>query len=112
MSEHTPGPWRIEKQQDELLHSRMHVIGERPTVSIWAAGKYASGGFYHEIALVADNDFANARLIAAAPELLQMVECLMKPIGALPPEKFPAAVALYAQAMLLIAKARGDAVQP
>ena len=67
----TPGPWRIEYAQDELLHTGCHTIGERPCISIWAP---VDGGFYHEIALVSHDDLANARLIAAAPELLEALE--------------------------------------
>ncbi len=70
----TPGPWRIETPEDELIKFAIHTIGERPTVEIWADGEYAAGGFYRPIALVADNDLANARLIAAAPDLVKALE--------------------------------------
>ena len=70
----TPGPWRIECSQDELLHTGCHTIGERPCISIWAP---VDGGFYHEIALVSHDDLANARLIAAAPELLEALKHLL-----------------------------------
>lgn len=51
MSEHTPGPWRVEKFND---------------TKSWSI--YANGGT-HSLASI--RDAANARLIAAAPELLQ-----------------------------------------
>jgi hypothetical protein len=51
MSEHTPGPWRVEKFND---------------TKSWSI--YANGGT-HSLASI--RDAANARLIAAAPDMLE-----------------------------------------
>ena len=66
---HTPGPWHIECREDDLVRfSSAHTIGGKPNVAIWADGEHAASGFFREIALVAQDDMANAALIAAAPE--------------------------------------------
>lgn len=69
MTDYTPGPWRVEKPEDDLIKWRNHAIGARPTISIWADSTQKE--LYHEIALVADDDLANAELIASAPRLKQ-----------------------------------------
>lgn len=83
-TKHTPGPWRVEKPSDELVAFARHalsygvitgpeaakrVLGEKPSVIVWANSAEGSG-FFTEVALVAKNDEANARLIASAPDLL------------------------------------------
>lgn len=75
----TPGPWRIEKPEDELLRfGPNHMLGARPTISIWSEtdhpDNFTRDNTYHEIALVAHDDKANANLIAASPDLYAALE--------------------------------------
>ncbi|GEM_PF-976347 len=64
---HTPGPWKVERAQ-----------GKRGQLYIWMDGEYWGG---HAIATVHDrvpeSASANARLIAAAPELLEALETIL-----------------------------------
>jgi len=64
MSKHTPGPWKLEKNNCDW--------------TIWGADGCNILGIPHdEIYGHALADSANARLIASAPELLEALETLM-----------------------------------
>ena len=86
----TPGPWRIEKPEDELIafsrHELSHgvfkasaktVLGMKPSVIVWAESGFG-GQFFTEIALVGSDDEANARLIAAAPDLFEALNAFVQ----------------------------------
>lgn len=62
----TPGPWRIEPA----------VPGEASGTHVFAANPGGSAGDFVTIADFVDNE-ANARLIAAAPELLAALKTLL-----------------------------------
>lgn len=101
MSQHTPGPWQI---QGEEIHSAEYVLG-----AVYGIDDYS------EEDTEAD---ANARLIAAAPELLQacqelirayVEEYILREEVGLGDEEMEMAQARAArQARTAIAKARGQ----
>lgn len=83
---HTPGPW----QEWNLFGSR--------TMKNWRVGSKASPGITTPVAVVddsipSDEQVANARLIAASPELLESVAALVNVLERWPgkenPEFFP-----------------------
>lgn len=92
MNKHTPGPWRLEINTAEDCE-----WGDRWPIIV-ADGYEVIGkeGLYGDI----QTDIANARLIAAAPELLDALQGLLRGIFDGPDE---------ANAAMLIAKAR-DAI--
>ena len=72
MSKHTPGPWKA-----RLLPMGVYLIEIRPQETICA------------IASQRENHHANARLIAAAPELLEALKnavCWLTDLNATPEE--------------------------
>lgn len=103
MSNHTPGPWMIQSRDNDLLFD---VVDSR------TESKLIAGPFRHELPTVKGNSetIANARLIAAAPELLEALETIVcwqdvDSIGA----RLTSAQMLT-QARAAIAKAKGEAV--
>jgi len=75
MGEHTPGPW--EAEFGESVHVLDHERGRICTVN-WLRGPHGSFGRRTD----AEGE-ANARLIAAAPEMLRaLIECLSELEGA------------------------------
>ena len=98
MSKHTPGPWKIIRHED-MPNTRW--IGSSDAESfgdgfatVWSVGKH------------------NARLIAAAPELLEALQitydalCISYPLHSTDMDKRGA---IMAQARAAIAKATGEA---
>jgi hypothetical protein len=86
---HTPGPWRVEHPEDELAHMASHTCPELQRITgvsgacvvmsepikIWTVGRECIGArTYTTIAHVPIDEPANARLIAAAPELLRVAK--------------------------------------
>jgi hypothetical protein len=65
---HTPGPWRINDMP--LPHSKIIEIGPCQI-------KVKERGKAYSIKQVSEETQANARLISAAPELLEMVKTLV-----------------------------------
>ena len=63
---HTPGPWRVDRQNTGPLASEWIIAGERPRY-LAEVGDCGSGCAA-----------ANANLIAAAPELLEALEMVMR----------------------------------
>ncbi len=63
MSKHTPGPW--EETYGKKIYANGRVVAEVMTHER-----------EHE-----DEDSANARLIAAAPEMLAAIQCALKDLG-------------------------------
>jgi len=67
MSNHTPGPWTIEKS----TRTDHHIIAGRR----WIAT--ASNHDFHPTQEENERTIANARLIAAAPDLLAALQAIM-----------------------------------
>ncbi len=89
MNQHTPGPWII----DDKAHDK---FGQR----VWVQAEH--GNYICE--LVRDGKFrehANARLIAAAPELLEVCEMLIEADG----DMLEHVIVLAGEA---VAKAKGE----
>jgi hypothetical protein len=73
-AKHTPGPWRLDAYRDSgrpnpgtIVADNPHGEGAEEVASI----NWIAGGFHAE-------QVANARLIAAAPELLEALTALME----------------------------------
>jgi hypothetical protein len=101
IQKHTPGPWRV-----EIDKSAAQVKGF-PVIEADEYTVVGTEGIYGDV----DTDMANARLIAAAPELLSIVERFVAlPSAAWHPERHTAEEAsLMEQARATIAKAtKGD----
>lgn len=98
MSAHTPGPWFIDPDG---------FIGDMPDLAI-----DASGG---QVALACgdsnDETLANARLIAAAPELLEMLSVSLELLRKVDPSGDPESDSLLKETIevgvAIIAKATG-----
>jgi hypothetical protein len=98
---HTPGPW-IEKEWTECLTIFPHKGNEdEPGYPLATVHKDPKHGF------TADRARANARLIAAAPDLLAALENLLNPIEK--GWKVDDMTVRIEEARAAIAKARGDA---
>lgn len=98
MSKHTPGPWRVEPVEDQevLILTQEHG---RIAECFWIGDSQGPR---------LDATLANARLIAAAPELLEALRyCVgrLQDIETL--ESAPLALKYLADARALIAKAEG-----
>lgn len=106
MSKHTPGPWVVdEKWPNTRFPSYMPIsgaIGQPQEHRALANVVTAIGGERYE------EGEANARLIAAAPDLLKALERLVLMVSILPPamDEPGSAIAISRAA---IAKARGEA---
>jgi hypothetical protein len=63
----TPGPWHIEEPQDDDVYRDISIKSGRRTVCrLWQEGRYGSGTNAEQ--------WANARLIAAAPVMLEALQ--------------------------------------
>jgi hypothetical protein len=100
MSEHTPGPWKAKK----WVGTDPYDDPDRPFVMIgnvhWSPNKVDVPAAIEQI--------ANARLIAAAPELLESVEGLADFIALIGSEGDPRQAELITNARAAIAKAKGE----
>lgn len=95
MATHTPGPWANVEGA--------YFINARSAAGVVADIRIAGGR-------ITDEDRANARLIAAAPDLLDMCERLLGFAHHYTHESALAAgEAMLAEAKALIAQAKGDA---
>jgi len=83
----TPGPWRVGKS---IYQSQARVVAEK-------GGRVADVFAYEE-----DQDHANAALIAAAPEMYELLDELDKATTAAEID------ALYTRIPALLKKARGE----
>ena len=70
MSKHTPGPWNVERCTDEWFRETNH--GER-IVSVNKATYFVAA-----VEGYGEESVANARLIAAAPDLLAALQNIMQ----------------------------------
>lgn len=94
-NEHTPGPWKF---------------GHLGTEAFWIGPDYNQtpvAHVDHDMEYARDNSRANARLIAAAPELLEALENLANAASATPGFASPM---FLKDARAAIAKARGSAM--
>lgn len=99
MSGHTPGPWHVVTNTDggtDVVHTRGRAPGES----------------YREVALDIDTE-EDARLIAAAPDLLEALETILKQAATLHggsggPTPRQVANDIEKEAREAIAKATGD----
>ena len=96
MNKHTPGPWRLEwweykGRREPVLTVRTDADAVAQVMGLWRDGADDS-----------DERQANARLIAAAPDLLAALESLLNETNAGTWDCLPADLARAA-----IAKARG-----
>ncbi len=73
MRKHTPGPWEIERYSDGLIQ----IVGDVRIVSD------DEENVTTVVEAVARGDEANARLISAAPELLEALQVCIQQITAL-----------------------------
>lgn len=65
-AKHTPGPWDIDRNNSHLCTiATIHGCKNNDWVEIWSPNKLGQEGISEEV------NEANARLIAAAPELLE-----------------------------------------
>jgi hypothetical protein len=111
MSKHTPGPWAVA----DLPHSIV-VRTESPKKSKFGANRYAAiGGFDRADPDQLAEAMANARLIAAAPELLAALDNLARYADTCElflkethPGKAAALGGRVSKAIAAIAKANGD----
>jgi hypothetical protein len=80
MSAHTPGPWAVAVEDDKsvVVYEAVTLANTDICVMSWN-----------------NNDAANARLIAAAPELLEALKAGLSQLGA---SQYKAAVAAIAKA--------------
>lgn len=71
-SKHTPGPWRLSASSPNIIKQDYTYLGldEESGVLIGSACGNDKSGFYPD----EDEGRANARLISAAPELLEALE--------------------------------------
>lgn len=70
MSGHTPGPWKVEYENND--GARVSAIAS----VAWCPSSAAFGADGSQV-ITADEAEANARLIAAAPDLLAALEAVM-----------------------------------
>ena len=109
--QHTPGPWKIVKRGNQIGLRTLFVTDEQNRQRLFDAGRLGSRN-------ISETDEANARLIAAAPELLEAlkhVQASLIPVKVRQGEsRMDAAIrwgvertAANAQARAAIAKAEG-----
>ena len=92
-TQHTPGPWTVVRKDPEVA-----VYGAKTTFRIVAPDGFKVGaatrkerlanGFIHEVRTLEQAE-ANARLIAAAPELLQAVRNALADLEGIMPQVEP-----------------------
>jgi hypothetical protein len=90
MKQHTPGPWSFEE-----LNGILEIIDETGLGTIAQLLTIESG--------ISEEDIANARLIATAPEMLDALEWAVETADS---EQYEAS--WYASARAAIAKAKGE----
>lgn len=98
MSKHTPGPWFVTGRMTKYVEAR---IGEGLIQEIAGVGPTAADCGYGE------TQEANARLIAAAPDLLAMLEEARRTLEMW--KDVAPAVSLCSDIDRIITKARGEA---
>lgn len=101
---HTPAPWRVSSESPRIIQKDYRAIGSDAGFLIASTMGHDNSGFY---ASEQEAD-ANARLIAAAPELLEALEMCTKAMASVLPDFNPYDQAAYDKARAAIAKAKGE----
>jgi len=94
-AKHTPGPWNIGSSDLPVSRMSIHCKGHKDSCHSTVALMVSRG----VIGISHDEEFANARLIAAAPDLLDVLEELVAEFGV---------CGLTEKARAAIAKATGE----
>lgn len=89
MNKHTPGPWSFYDDSNDGKTNRIEIVAIGKTVA----------RIYHS---VPDEDLPNARLIAAAPDMLEFAKAVVRYAGASGDDY------LAEKARAVIAKATGN----
>jgi len=92
-TKHTPGPWKINQRNSQ---GDIEIIAPNEN--------YKDGGFIAELSCDDKNTSANARLISAAPELLEACKFVLSNLQVSRLPQFRAETEILAEA---IAKAEG-----
>ena len=92
---HTPGPWNIGSSDLPVSRMSIHCKGHKDSCHSTVALMVSRGA----IGISHGEEFANARLIAAAPDLLEVLEELVAEFGV---------CGLTEKARAAIAKATGE----
>lgn len=71
---HTPGPWSVDGCSDNNAEAEVIVAGDGRRTICWTANTWDDGEGKE---IITDEDRANGRLIAAAPELLNALRGVM-----------------------------------
>ena len=101
MSKHTKGPWAVVEHDHAIC-----IQTESPSKTKYGASRYAAiGGFDRNDRAQLEEARANARLIAAAPELLEALKVLVEN-GGIGPEQ------MFNDARAAIVKATGSEACP
>lgn len=90
MSDHTQGPWKIDRTGD----------GRKGTI-IRGGDMYPGADSLPMIAKMVNTSVANAQLVAAAPDLFEAIEALLfdrSDVGNIPQDRWDAARAAYLKA--------------
>lgn len=107
MSDHTPGPWMFDKDNVGVNRASGYgILNSEGTIGVTVHLKHL--GFVTPDELI-ENAEANARLIAAAPELLVALEDMVKNDYA---SKQPGHFQRTEKARAAIAKAKGESKSP
>lgn len=104
---YTPGPWfAADWQQDDGPNKTTIEVRERDVVGPGETSIWPDGVRKKRIAETTDgeNPIEDARLIAAAPEMLCVLQCIMDEVGG----SSILSIATKQQAQTALAKARGE----
>jgi hypothetical protein len=91
---HTPGPWTQTSLSYTIVANQKNIGSDNYTADL--------------ITEVASNNEADARLIAAAPDLLEALEALVCRVNELVPDAHAACLKQIDNAIFAIIKARGE----
>lgn len=97
---HTPGPWKIAGESN-TVHEAFIIESESRTIC-WTADSLGED----DDEFTSDEDLANARLIASAPELLDSLKDLENILSCKPYDRDEQKLLVIARAA--IAKAKGE----
>lgn len=72
MSGHTPGPWVLTVRTDDFAGSRVYRLDSVTCLAVWRRANATK------------KDDANAALISAAPDLLEVLKAVLQALGRQP----------------------------
>lgn len=117
MSSHTPGPWAIETDHDDdiedtvLIHGAADAPGLVPVALVYTADAFPCVDDEDRADFESECN-ANARLIAAAPDLLKELETAIAWIADMSGPYAPTRDEILPQLRATIAKAHGETPPP